>query len=148
MDNRKYSQEELEKIITEENLLNKRRTGSSFILSNNRVCPKFIFHNELDGQELELWFDKKNSEFKVYFEGAFLSITKTFPPLLKKAEQIIKEFNLELKTIVNSENDEPLILVNEESDKIYIDPIKIDIFSFPEGKLHFTTPAIKSNKKN
>lgn len=133
----------MKKIITEENLLNNHRMGASFILSHNRVSPKLIFHNEIDGQELELWYDKESGEFKVYFEGAFLSITKTFPPLLKKAEKIIEEYDLVLKTIINSENSEPLTLINDESERIYVDPVKIDVFSFPEGKLNFTTSATK-----
>lgn len=133
----------MKKIITEEILLNNHRTGASFIMSHNRVSPKLIFYNENDGQELELWYDKKSGEFKVYFEGAFLSITKTFPPLLKKAEKIIQEYDLVLKTIINSENSEPLTLISDESKPIYIDPVKIDVSSFPEGKLYFTIPTTK-----
>lgn len=133
----------MKKIITEESLLNTARTGASFFLAHNRVCPKFIFHNEIEGQELELWYDKNSGNFKVYFEGAFLSITKTFPPLLKKAEQIIQEYYLVLKGIVNAEDNEPLTLINNESEEIHIDPLKSVIFSFPEGKLYFTNPITK-----
>lgn len=133
----------MNQIITEENLLNITRTGASFFLTYYRVFPKFIYYNEIGGQELELWYDKKSEEFKVFFEDAFISITRTFNPLLKKAEQIIQEYDLVLKTIINSENCEPLILINDESESIYIDPVKIDAFSLPTDKIYFTNQKIE-----
>lgn len=50
-----------------------------------------------DEHELEAWFDNDSGwqgGFKIWFNGTFVSVTKTFKPFERKLEQLIAQHGL------------------------------------------------------
>lgn len=37
-------------------------------------------------------------EYKIFFNGAFVKITKTFEPIIKKLDELVKKYNLTLQS--------------------------------------------------
>jgi hypothetical protein len=62
-----------------------------------RDGKEFTFANEDQSVFMDISFGKTASsqkQFKVFFNGKFISITKTFPPAKKEAERLIEKWNL------------------------------------------------------